>query len=58
MKPYGMKKKDRVKCGKKGCLCGDWSSKHPKYMQKNYGMSKRLKKCARRELKKCLTNEI
>jgi hypothetical protein len=55
MKPYGIKRKDRVKCSKKGCLCGDMSSKHPKHLQKNYVMSKRLKKHARQQNKKeCL----
>jgi hypothetical protein len=51
MKPYGMEKKDRIKCTIKGCSCGDFSSKHPKEKGKNwYNQNKRLKKRARQDI--------
>lgn len=42
MKPYGLKKPDRVTCTIKGCKCGDMSSKHPKDNRK-YVISRKMK---------------
>lgn len=50
MKPYGIERKDRVICSKRGCGCGDFSSKHPTVNVK-HPKNKRLKKRARRLLK-------
>lgn len=58
MKTYGLKKKDRIICGKKGCTCGDTSSKHPKNLKKDYNMTKRLKKSARQESKKDMVSHV
>jgi hypothetical protein len=57
MRTYGLRKADRITCGfrrgkaQRVCRCGDTSSKHPKYLQKNYNISKRLKRHARQQSK-------
>lgn len=56
LKTYGLRREDRHICGvrlkrKRKCRCGDWGSKHPKFLQKDYNKNKRLKKYARRQAK-------
>lgn len=56
MKPYGLKKPDRLKCVIKGCHCGEQSSKHPIEGHKD-GANRRLKKHARQLSKKTVVEE-
>jgi hypothetical protein len=61
MRVYGIRRADRITCGfrrgkgQRVCRCGDTSSKHPKYLQKDYNMSKRLKRHARQQSKKLVS---
>lgn len=57
MKPYGLKKPDRMKCGIKGCSCGDMSSKHPIEGHKAQA-NRRLKKHARQNSKEVIAKEL
>lgn len=56
MKPYGLKKPDRIKCPIKGCSCGESSSKHPHEGHKAQA-NRRLKKHARQIAKQVVSNE-
>jgi hypothetical protein len=55
MKPYGLRKQDRVICAKKNCTCGDFSSKHPLVMRKGI-KNKRMKKQARQSALKLIND--
>lgn len=57
MKPYGLKKPDRIKCVIKGCRCGEMSSKHPIEGHKAQA-NRRLKKHARRISKQTVAIEL
>lgn len=56
MKPYGLKKPDRIQCVIKGCDCGEQSSKHPSGNHKD-GANRRLKKHARQQAKQAVIEE-
>lgn len=49
MKPYGLKKADRITCFKSNCWCGDHSSKYPKHIIHKDIKNRRLKKSARQK---------
>lgn len=56
MKPYGLKRKDRVVCKliHRKCNCGDWESKYT-VVKKKHNANRRIKKSERQRVKLILS---
>lgn len=67
MKPYGIKRKDRITCtvtrkrknaSRKPCSCGDWQSKYPQFISAKTSKSRPMKKTARQHSAKLIREAV